>query len=39
MPMSFGIEPNRKALEAMAQLAVDQKMVPRNFRSKSCSRR
>ncbi len=28
-PFPFGIEPNRKALEAMTQFAVDQKMVPR----------
>ncbi len=30
-PFPFGIEPNRKALEAMTQFAVDQKMVPRKF--------
>ena len=30
-PFPFGIEPNRKALEAMTQFAVDQKMVPRRF--------
>ena len=30
-PYPFGIEPNRKALEAMTQFAVDQKMVPRKF--------
>ena len=39
-PYPFGIETNRKALEAMTQFAVDQKMVPRQaIRSKSCSRR
>ena len=30
-PFPFGIEPNRKALEAITQFAVDQKMVPRKF--------
>ncbi|HEY5962913.1 MAG TPA: ABC transporter substrate-binding protein [Xanthobacteraceae bacterium] len=30
-PYPFGIEPNRKALEAMTQFAVDQKMVPRRY--------
>jgi 4,5-dihydroxyphthalate decarboxylase len=30
-PFPFGIEPNRKALEAATQFAVDQKMVPRKF--------
>lgn len=30
-PFPFGIEPNRKALEAMTQFAVDQNMVPRRF--------
>ena len=30
-PFPFGIEKNRKALEAMTQFAVDQKMVPRKF--------
>ena len=30
-PFPFGIEPNRKALEAITQFAVDQKMVPRRF--------
>jgi 4,5-dihydroxyphthalate decarboxylase len=30
-PFPFGIEPNRTALEAMTQFAVDQKMVPRKF--------
>jgi 4,5-dihydroxyphthalate decarboxylase len=30
-PFPFGIEPNRKALEAVAQFAADQKMVPRRF--------
>jgi 4,5-dihydroxyphthalate decarboxylase len=30
-PFPFGIEPNRKALEAVTQFAVDQKMVPRKF--------
>ena len=30
-PFPFGIETNRKALEAMTQFAVDQKMVPRKF--------
>jgi 4,5-dihydroxyphthalate decarboxylase len=30
-PYPFGIEPNRKALEAMTQFAVDQKMVPRKY--------
>jgi len=30
-PFPFGIENNRKALEAIAQFAVDQKMVPRKF--------
>ncbi len=30
-PFPFGIEPNRKALEALTQFAVDQKMVPRKF--------
>jgi 4,5-dihydroxyphthalate decarboxylase len=28
-PFPFGIEPNRKALEAITQFAFDQKMVPR----------
>ncbi len=30
-PFPFGIEPNRKALEAITQFAFDQKMVPRKF--------
>jgi 4,5-dihydroxyphthalate decarboxylase len=30
-PFPFGIEANRKALEAMTQFAVDQRMVPRKF--------
>jgi len=30
-PYPFGIEPNRQALEAMTQFAVDQKMVPRKY--------
>lgn len=30
-PFPFGIEANRKALEAMTQFGVDQKMVPRRF--------
>ena len=30
-PFPFGIEQNRKALEAVTQFAVDQKMVPRRF--------
>ena len=30
-PFPFGIEKNRKALEAITQFAVDQKMVPRRF--------
>ncbi len=30
-PFPFGIEPNRKALEAITQFAVDQKMVPRRY--------
>jgi 4,5-dihydroxyphthalate decarboxylase len=30
-PFPFGIEPNRKALEAITRFAVDQKMVPRKF--------
>jgi len=30
-PFPFGIEPNRKALEAITQYAVDQKMVPRKL--------
>jgi 4,5-dihydroxyphthalate decarboxylase len=30
-PFPFGIEPNRKALEAITQFALDQKMVPRKF--------
>jgi 4,5-dihydroxyphthalate decarboxylase len=30
-PFPFGIEKNRKALEAVTQFAVDQKMVPRKF--------
>ncbi len=30
-PFPLGIEPNRKALEAVTQFAVDQKMVPRRF--------
>ena len=30
-PFPFGIENNRKALEAVTQFAVDQKMVPRKF--------
>jgi len=30
-PYPFGIEPNRKALEAMTQFAVDQGMVPRKY--------
>jgi 4,5-dihydroxyphthalate decarboxylase len=30
-PFPFGIEPNRKALEAITQFAADQKMVPRRF--------
>jgi 4,5-dihydroxyphthalate decarboxylase len=30
-PYPFGIESNRKALEAMTQFAVDQKMVPRKY--------
>jgi 4,5-dihydroxyphthalate decarboxylase len=30
-PLPFGIEPNRKALEAITEFAVDQKMVPRRF--------
>lgn len=30
-PFPFGIENNRKALEAITQFAVDQKMVPRKF--------
>ncbi|MBX9843221.1 MAG: ABC transporter substrate-binding protein [Xanthobacteraceae bacterium] len=31
-PFPFGIEPNRKALEAITQFAVEQKMVPRRYR-------
>jgi 4,5-dihydroxyphthalate decarboxylase len=30
-PFPFGIDANRKALEAMTQFAVDQRMVPRRF--------
>ena len=30
-PFPFGIENNRKALEAITRFAVDQKMVPRKF--------
>ena len=30
-PFPFGIEPNRKALEAITQFAAGQKMVPRRF--------
>jgi 4,5-dihydroxyphthalate decarboxylase len=30
-PFPFGIESNRKALEAIAQFALDQNMVPRKF--------
>jgi 4,5-dihydroxyphthalate decarboxylase len=30
-PFPFGIDKNRKALEAVAQFALDQKMVPRRF--------
>jgi 4,5-dihydroxyphthalate decarboxylase len=30
-PFPFGIEPNRKALEAITQFAAEQKMVPRRF--------
>jgi 4,5-dihydroxyphthalate decarboxylase len=30
-PFPFGIDKNRKALEAITQFAVDQKMVPRKF--------
>lgn len=30
-PFPFGIEPNRKALEAITQFAFDQKMVPRKL--------
>jgi 4,5-dihydroxyphthalate decarboxylase len=30
-PFPFGIENNRKALEAITQFAVDQKMVPRKY--------
>ena len=30
-PFPFGIEPNRKALEAITQFAAEQKMVPRKF--------
>jgi 4,5-dihydroxyphthalate decarboxylase len=30
-PFPFGIEPNRKALEAITRFAVDQRMVPRKF--------
>ncbi len=30
-PFPFGIEANRKALEAITQFAVDQKMVPRKY--------
>ena len=30
-PFPFGIEKNRKALEAITQFAFDQKMVPRNY--------
>ncbi len=30
-PFPFGIEANRKALEAMTQFAVDQRMVPRRY--------
>jgi 4,5-dihydroxyphthalate decarboxylase len=30
-PFPFGVEANRKALEAMTQFAVDQRMVPRRF--------
>jgi 4,5-dihydroxyphthalate decarboxylase len=30
-PFPFGIEANRKALEAITQFAVNQKMVPRKF--------
>ena len=30
-PFPFGIETNRKALEAITQFAVDQRMVPRKF--------
>jgi 4,5-dihydroxyphthalate decarboxylase len=30
-PFPFGIDNNRKALEAITQFAVDQKMVPRKF--------
>jgi 4,5-dihydroxyphthalate decarboxylase len=30
-PFPFGIEPNRKALEAITEFAFDQKMVPRKY--------
>ena len=30
-PFPFGIEKNRKALEAITQFALDQKMVPRKY--------
>ena len=30
-PFPFGIEPNRKALEAITQFAFDQRMVPRKL--------
>ena len=30
-PFPFGIENNRKALEAITQFAFDQKMVPRKY--------
>jgi 4,5-dihydroxyphthalate decarboxylase len=30
-PFPFGIEDNRKALEAMTKFAVEQRMVPRRF--------
>jgi 4,5-dihydroxyphthalate decarboxylase len=30
-PFPFGIEDNRRALEAITQFAVDQKMVPRKY--------
>ena len=30
-PFPFGIEPNRKALEAITRFAFDQKMVPRKY--------
>ena len=30
-PFPFGIEKNRKALEAVTQFALDQKMVPRKY--------